>query len=135
MSVLSLKFLRGVVKAIAIGGFAAKITRTTDGGTNPLDPLGPPLAPTTVEYDVAVFVDEPKTFYSAENGLVRIGDGVLYVDLLSEVTNTETSVTWFPRDGDILLYASGKKQVLSDTKSPAANGEVVITISTVTGLS
>ena len=134
MSELSLKFLRGARKAIQVGGFDAQILRTVDGGVNVLDPLGPNLLPVTTSYDVRVFVDAPKTYYSETSGLVKIGDGVLYVDLLSEITNTETSITWFPQDGDILQYSNGKKQTLSNTKSPAANGEVVVTISTVTGL-
>lgn len=135
MSKLSLKFLKGAQKVIRIGGFDAQIERKTSGGINPSDPLGPPLSPVTDLFDVRVFVDEPETFYEAGNGLVRIGDGTLYVDLLSCSLNTETNVVWFPRDGDVLVYSNGKRQSLSNTKSPEANGNIVVTSSTVTGIS
>ena len=132
MQTLPLKFLKGVRKIIKVGGFSAKIIRETQGGVNPDDPLGPPAVITETK-DVLVFVDAPKTVYH-EGGLVRIGEGTLFVDLLSIDTNSETSVTWFPQDGDILEYHDGKRQVLHLTLTPAANGQGVVTISAVTGL-
>ncbi len=127
MSELSLKFLRGARKAIQVGGFDAQILRTVDGGVNVLDPLGPNLLPVTTSYDVRVFVDAPKTYYSETSGLVKIGDGVLYVDLLSEITNTETSITWFPQDGDILhaLVACQKIGCRQAVQSPPDDDGVI----------
>lgn len=133
MTELSLKFLKGAQKAISIGGFAAKLVRNTGTDVDPDDPLGPPVT-ITEEKECMVFVDAPATFYSEANGLVRIGEGTLYVDLLSIDVNDENSVTWFPKDGDILEYHDGKKQVLTRTEYPAANGQCVVTFSAVTGL-
>ena len=132
MQSLSFKFLKGVRKIISIGGFPAKLIRETSGGIDPDDPLGPPIT-TTETKTVNVFVDAPKTLYH-EGGLVRAGDGTLFVDLLSIDVNSETEVTWFPQDGDILEYHDGKRQTLHLTLTPAANGQGVVTISAVTGI-
>lgn len=132
MSNLSLKFLRGAQKAIRIGGFDAQILRKTDGPIDPNNPLDPPVQTETYT-EVRVFVDTPKTRVTEEGTLVTIGDGILYVDLLSAAQNSETSVTWFPQDGDFLVYSDGRIQTLSDTLSPEANGQTVVTISTVVG--
>lgn len=129
MTTLPTKFLKGAQKAISIGGFRAKLVRNTGTGVNPDDPLGPPVT-TTEEKECTVFVDEPRTFYSDAQGLVRIGEGTLYVDLLS----ISPDVTWFPRDGDKLVYHDGTEQVLTFTQYPAVNGQCVVTISAVTGL-
>lgn len=133
MTSLSIKFLKGAQKAIRIGGFKAKLIRKSGTDVNPDDPLGPPVT-VIEEKECMVFVDVPKTFYSETNGLVRIGEGTLYVDLLSIDVNDENSVTWFPKDGDVLEYFDGKKQVLTRTEYPAANGQCVVTFSAVTGL-
>lgn len=126
MSELSDKFFKGVTKILAKAGFDAVIERTELGGFDPDDPLGPPVE-TVTQYPARVFVDRPKTRY-IEGALVTQGDGTLYVDLNSPGLTVE------PKDGDYLVYANGKRQMLSDTETPAVNGITVITMSVVTGV-
>jgi len=123
MSDYSDKFLAGVQKLLGIAGFDAQIETVTAGVIDPNDPLAD-ITDTPVLHDCRVFVDVPRTQYI--NGtLVTIGDGTLYVDLLS--------TDFVPENGNHLILPDGRRQVLSAVQAPAINNVQVVAIAVVTG--
>ena len=128
---LTIKFLKGAQKVISVGGFAAQVQRTTSGGPNPADPLGPDLEPTVDTKSCMVFVDMPKTRYF-QGGLTTLGDGYLYLDLLSVEGNSLDEITWTLQNGDVIIRPDGRKLTVSDAEAPEALGFAAVSQGVVT---
>lgn len=117
---LAVKFLLGAQSIISVGGFDATVSRTTSGGIDPDDPMGPPVE--TVEtWACRIFIDKPKTKYF-NGGLTQFGDGYVYVDLLSIDVNSVNLITWQLENGDVINRTGGAKCTVSDASAPEANG-------------
>lgn len=116
---LAVKFLLGAQRILSIGGFDATVSRITSI-RDPDDPMGPPVE-TVESWTCRIFIDKPQTKYF-EGGMTQLGDGYVYVDLLSIDVNSVSSLVWQLENEDVITLADSRKCTVSGVTSPEANG-------------